>query len=73
MHRKQIKAEEYRRLARDAWALARVSALDNVRGKHELAAVQWTSLAEHEERVPHGASVPFAVVGPAAIETLCSA
>ena len=75
MHKKQIKAEEYRRLACDASALARASELDNVREKHELAAAQWTSLAEHEERVPHSASASIGLiaVGAAAIEALCNA
>ena len=75
MHKKRIKAEEYRRLACDASALARASELDNVREKHELAAAQWTSLAEHEERAPYRASASPALIaiGAAAIEALCSA
>ena len=74
MDKKQIKAEEYRRLAYDASTLARASELDNVREKHELAAAQWTSLAEHEEGVPQGASAPRALIaGAAAIEALCGA
>jgi hypothetical protein len=75
MNKKQIKAGEYRRLASEASALARVSSLVNVREKHELAAACWTSLAEQEERVPYAAPALFrlSTLGAAAIEALCGA
>jgi hypothetical protein len=49
VHKNQIRADEYRRLAGEASALAQASGLDNVRDKHELAAAQWTALAEQME------------------------
>ncbi len=51
MSRKQTRADEYRRLADVATALAEASPLDNVREKHELAAEKWTNLAKLDDRV----------------------
>jgi hypothetical protein len=75
VHKKQIKADEYRRLAGEASALARACGLDNVREKHELAAAQWTSLAEREERVPYAApsTLELAAVDSLPAEALCAA
>jgi len=62
LHKKQIKAGEYRRLACEALALASASGLDNVREKHELAAARWNDLAEQEERVAYAASATLGLV-----------
>jgi hypothetical protein len=51
LSRKQTRADEYRRLADVATALAEASPLDNVREKHVLAAEKWTNLAKLDDRV----------------------
>lgn len=78
MHKKQIRADEYRRLADEAAALAKASDLDNVRDKHELAAAQWTVLAEQQECVPYAGPAQAALIGSIAanapgVEELCNA
>jgi cell division protein FtsL len=47
--KKPPKLDEYRRLAAEATALADASSLDHVREKHEMAAIQWATLAATEE------------------------
>jgi hypothetical protein len=73
MDKKQIKADEYRRLAREASAVAHASGLENVRQKHELAAARWTSLAEQEEWAPYAAPPLIGLIanGSATIQALC--
>lgn len=57
MHRRLIRAAEYRRLAIMAGAMAETSLLDHVRGKHEAAAARWTALQLMNEEAP---AHPFA-------------
>ena len=75
MDKKQIKADENRRLGCEASAVGRASGLQSVREKHELAAARWTSLAEQEERVPSAAPALIGLIalGSAAVEALCRA
>jgi hypothetical protein len=55
MSTKLSKAEEYRRLANEATAQAEAAGLDNVREKHEAAALQWMALAAVQEQVRYAA------------------
>jgi len=48
--RRQLRAVLYRGLADAATGLAAASLLDNVREKHERAALRWGELAELDER-----------------------
>lgn len=54
MPKKPVKAEEYRRFAAEAAALAVASSLNHLREKHLNAALQWAVLAakEEERRLP---------------------
>ena len=47
--KRQVRAVEYRRLALQASVLAEGSTLENVRGKHEVAAARWATLAALDE------------------------
>ncbi|MGH3428611.1 MAG: hypothetical protein ACRDQZ_13760 [Mycobacteriales bacterium] len=48
--KREARAAEYRRLAREASAVAATSPLDHVREKHALAAQRWRDLAVLDER-----------------------
>jgi hypothetical protein len=48
--KRNLRSAEYRALADKAAALAAASPLDNVREKHTQAALQWTQLADMDDR-----------------------
>jgi hypothetical protein len=54
MHKNHAKAQEYRRFATEAAAMAVASSLNQVREKHHIAALRWAALAatEEERRLP---------------------
>jgi hypothetical protein len=60
--KRRMMTAEYRELARQASALAAASPLDNVREKHEQAALQWTALAELNDRRDAGDAATAAVL-----------
>lgn len=47
--RHQLKAEEYRARARDAFAAAESTTLERVRDRRQAAALSWADLADAEE------------------------
>jgi hypothetical protein len=49
LHKHQLKAEEYRARAREAFAAAESATLDRVREQRQAAAASWTDLADAEE------------------------
>jgi len=46
----ELRAVQYRQMARQASAMAEACVLDRAREQHELSATRWTELAETEER-----------------------
>lgn len=49
LHKHQIKAEEYRARAREAFAAAESTTLERVRDQRQAAAASWAVLADAEE------------------------
>ncbi|MFC3067962.1 hypothetical protein [Phenylobacterium soli] len=49
LHKHQIKADEYRARAREAFAAAEAATLDRVREQRQAAAASWAELADAED------------------------
>ena len=49
MTKGELRAQEYRARARDAWALVEAATLEHVREQRRLAVAAWTEMAEAEE------------------------
>jgi hypothetical protein len=49
MTKGELRAQEYRARARDAWALVEAATLEHVREQRRRAATAWTEMAEAEE------------------------
>jgi uncharacterized protein involved in propanediol utilization len=49
MTKGEIRAQEYRARAREAWALVEAATLEHVREQRRLSATTWTKMAEAEE------------------------
>lgn len=49
MTKGELRAQEYRAKARDAWALVEGATLEHVREQRRLSATAWTEMAEAEE------------------------
>jgi len=55
MTKGELRAQEYRARARDAWALVETATLEHVREQRRRSASTWTAMAEAEEaRVVEG-------------------
>ena len=49
MTKGEIRAQEYRARARDAWDMVEAATLEHVREQRRLSATTWTAMAEAEE------------------------
>jgi hypothetical protein len=49
MTKGELRVQEYRARAREAWALVEAATLEHVREQRRLSAAAWTAMAEAEE------------------------
>ena len=58
MTKGEIRAQEYRARALEAWALVEAATLEHVREQRRLSATTWTAMADAEEARAHGLRLP---------------